>query len=45
MLTSTQIYADGACEVHQTVVGSFDNNVYIVRCRRTGEAVLVDAAD
>ena len=45
MLTSTQIYADAACEVHQTVVGSFDNNVYIVRCRRTGDAVLVDAAD
>ena len=45
MLTSTQIYADAACEVHQTVVGPFENNVYIVRCRRTGEAVLIDAAD
>jgi len=45
MLSSSQIYADAACEVHQTVVGSFDNNVYVVRCRRTGEAVLVDAAD
>ena len=45
MLTSQQIYADAACEVHQTVVGSFDNNVYIVRCRQTGDAVLIDAAD
>ena len=45
MLTSTQIYADAACEVHQTVVGPVENNVYIVRCRRTGEAVLIDAAD
>ncbi len=27
------------------VVGPMDNNVYIVRCRRTGDALLVDAAN
>jgi len=40
-----RIWEDAACEVHRTVVGPMDNNVYIVRCRRTGDAVLVDAAD
>jgi len=32
-------------EVHKVVVGLFDNNVFVVRCRRTGEAVLIDAAN
>jgi len=27
------------------VVGPMDNNVYILRCRRTGDAMLVDAAN
>jgi glyoxylase-like metal-dependent hydrolase (beta-lactamase superfamily II) len=27
------------------VVGPMDNNVYIVRCRRSGEAMLIDAAN
>ena len=40
-----RIYEDGACEVHQVVVGPFENNVYVVRCRQTGDAVLIDAAD
>jgi len=31
--------------IHKLVVGPFDNNVYVVRCTRTGEAVLVDAAN
>ena len=44
MLTSELIYEDAAAEVHQTVVGPFENNVYIVRCRQSGEAVLIDAA-
>jgi glyoxylase-like metal-dependent hydrolase (beta-lactamase superfamily II) len=43
--TSQLIYSDAACEVHQTVVGSFDNNVYVIRCRTSGDAVLIDAAD
>lgn len=39
------VYQDALVEVHQTVVGGYDNNVYVVRCRSTGEALLVDAAD
>jgi glyoxylase-like metal-dependent hydrolase (beta-lactamase superfamily II) len=39
------VYEDAACEVHQTVVGPLANNVYVVRCRATGVAVLIDAAD
>jgi glyoxylase-like metal-dependent hydrolase (beta-lactamase superfamily II) len=40
-----RIWEDAACEVHRMVVGPMDNNVYIIRCRRSGEAVLVDAAN
>jgi glyoxylase-like metal-dependent hydrolase (beta-lactamase superfamily II) len=32
-------------EVHKLVVGPVDNNVFVVRCRATGEAVLIDAAN
>ena len=32
-------------EVHKIVVGPFDNNVFVVRCRASGEAVLIDAAN
>jgi glyoxylase-like metal-dependent hydrolase (beta-lactamase superfamily II) len=41
----TRIWEDAACEVHRTVVGPMDNNVYVVRCRRSGDALLVDAAN
>jgi glyoxylase-like metal-dependent hydrolase (beta-lactamase superfamily II) len=40
-----RIWEDATCEVHRMVVGPMDNNVYIVRCRRTGDAILVDAAN
>ena len=40
-----QIWSDAATEVHQIVVGPMDNNVYVVRCRRTGQAMLIDAAN
>jgi glyoxylase-like metal-dependent hydrolase (beta-lactamase superfamily II) len=40
-----QIWSDATAEVHQIVVGPMDNNVYILRCRRTGEAMLIDAAN
>src|SRR5580693_8361573 len=40
-----QIWSDAAAEVHQIVVGPMDNNVYILRCRHTGEAMLIDAAN
>jgi glyoxylase-like metal-dependent hydrolase (beta-lactamase superfamily II) len=32
-------------EVHKVVVGPMDNNVFVLRCTGTGEAVLVDAAN
>jgi glyoxylase-like metal-dependent hydrolase (beta-lactamase superfamily II) len=38
-------YEDSRLEVHRVVVGPVDNNVHVVRCRRTGEAVLIDAAN
>ncbi len=36
---------DTDTEVHKVVVGPYDNNVFVVRCRATGEAVLIDAAN
>lgn len=40
-----RIWEDATCELHRMVVGPVDNNVYVLRCRRTGEALLVDAAN
>src|SRR3954452_15427992 len=36
---------DNQAEVHKISVGPMDNNVYVVRCRQTGDAVLIDAAN
>jgi len=38
-------WSDADAEIHSTVVGPMDNNVYIVRCKATGNAVLIDAAN
>jgi glyoxylase-like metal-dependent hydrolase (beta-lactamase superfamily II) len=38
-------YQDTAVEVHRVVVGPLENNVYIVRCRQTGDSLLIDAAN
>ncbi len=38
-------YEDGQAEIHQLVVGPMDNNVYVLRCKQTGDAVLIDAAN
>ena len=38
-------YEDSQAEIHRVVVGPMDNNVYVLRCRETGEAVLLDAAN
>ncbi len=38
-------YESTAVRVEKIVVGPFENNAYVVRCRRTGEAILVDAAN
>jgi glyoxylase-like metal-dependent hydrolase (beta-lactamase superfamily II) len=43
--TGTLHYDDALVEVHRLVVGPVDNNVFVVRCRRTGDAVLIDAAN
>lgn len=42
---STLHYEDEQAEIHKIVVGPFDNNVFVLRCTRTGEAVLLDAAN
>lgn len=41
----TLVWSDAAAEIHQVVVGPVDNNVYVLRCRETGDAVLLDAAN
>jgi glyoxylase-like metal-dependent hydrolase (beta-lactamase superfamily II) len=38
-------YEDEQAEIHKLVVGPLDNNVFVVRCRQSGEALLVDAAN
>jgi glyoxylase-like metal-dependent hydrolase (beta-lactamase superfamily II) len=38
-------FEDADVRVDKLVVGPFENNVFIVRCQRTGEAVLLDAAN
>ena len=42
---STLHYEDTQCEIHKLVVGPVDNNVFVLRCRETGDAVLLDAAN
>lgn len=42
---STIHYQDSQCEIHKIVVGPLDNNVFVLRCKDTGEAVLLDAAN
>jgi glyoxylase-like metal-dependent hydrolase (beta-lactamase superfamily II) len=38
-------FEDGQAEVHKLVVGPVDNNVFVLRCKQTGESVLIDAAN
>jgi glyoxylase-like metal-dependent hydrolase (beta-lactamase superfamily II) len=38
-------YVDSQVEIYRYVVGPLDNNVYVLRCQQTGEALLVDAAN
>jgi glyoxylase-like metal-dependent hydrolase (beta-lactamase superfamily II) len=38
-------YQDSQAEIHRVVVGPMDNNVYVLRCKETGDAVLLDAAN
>lgn len=36
-------WEDGAAEVHRRVIGPLSTNVYGLRCRATGQAVVIDA--
>lgn len=45
MVATVIDYQDTSIEVHRLVVGPIDNNVYILRCRSTGESLLIDAAN
>ena len=38
-------HEDHGAEIHRIVVGPLSTNVHVLRCRATGEAVLLDAAD
>jgi glyoxylase-like metal-dependent hydrolase (beta-lactamase superfamily II) len=38
-------WSDAGIEVHKVVVGPVDNNVFVIRCTETGDAVLIDAAN
>jgi glyoxylase-like metal-dependent hydrolase (beta-lactamase superfamily II) len=42
---TTLHYEDSQAEVHKVVVGPFENNVFVLRCKQTGDAVLLDAAN
>lgn len=45
MANDTLHWSDSRAEIHKVVVGPFDNNVFILRCKRSGDAVLIDAAN
>ncbi len=45
MSSPTLHYEDTQAEIHKVVVGPFENNVFVLRCRATGESVLIDAAN
>ena len=42
---TTLHWADSRLEIHRVVVGPYANNVFVLRCRETGDAVLIDAAN
>lgn len=43
--TDTLHISDTDFEIHKVVVGPMDNNVFVLRCRHSGDAVLIDAAN
>ena len=45
MADDTLLWSDTGVEIHQVVVGPVDNNVFVLRCTETGDAVLLDAAN
>jgi glyoxylase-like metal-dependent hydrolase (beta-lactamase superfamily II) len=41
----TLVWSATGAEIHEVVVGPVDNNVFVLRCTETGDAVLLDAAN
>jgi glyoxylase-like metal-dependent hydrolase (beta-lactamase superfamily II) len=44
-MANTLHWQDEQAEIHKVVVGDMDNNVYVLRCKQTGDSVLLDAAN
>jgi len=44
-MSDTLIWEATGVEIHEVVVGPVDNNVLVLRCTETGDAVLLDAAN
>jgi glyoxylase-like metal-dependent hydrolase (beta-lactamase superfamily II) len=44
-MADTLLWDATGVEIHQVVVGPVDNNVLVLRCTETGDAVLLDAAN
>jgi glyoxylase-like metal-dependent hydrolase (beta-lactamase superfamily II) len=44
-MSDTLIWEATGVEIHEVVVGPVDNNVFVLRCTETGDAVLLDAAN
>ncbi len=44
-MSDTLHWSDSRAEIHKVVVGPMDNNVFVLRCKETGDAVLLDAAN
>ncbi len=42
---STLHFKDSELEILKVVVGRRDNNVFVIRCKQTGEGLLIDAAN
>jgi len=44
-MSVTLHWNDERAEIHRVVVGPYENNVFVLRCTETGDAVLLDAAN
>ncbi len=44
-MSDTLHWQDEQAEIHKVVVGPYENNVFVLRCKQTGDAVLIDAAN
>src|SRR5690606_7011542 len=44
-MSATLHWSASRSVIHKVVVGPLDNNVFVLRCKETGESVLIDAAN